>query len=408
MLEHFKILTITHKKTPLKAIGDFALRETESRSIPQHLQSLRRSFGIAEILYLSTCNRVLYCFYGDLDLSAAFVQSFFEAINPDVSPTQTEQAVLRLEGQEAIQHLFEVAASVDSLVVGERQILRQLREAYEFCKKWELTGDNIRLLVQQAVVTAKEIYARTGIGEKPVSIVSLAFRQMMQANLSKEARILLIGAGQTNALVAKFLAKYQFSNVTVFNRNLAKAQELATLVKGNAHPLSDLSQFQSGFDCLIVCTGASDPIITAPIYAQLLKGELEKKIVVDLGIPHNVSSAVVEKFSLRYIEIESLRELAKENLAYREEEVHAAKAIVAAQAKAFPNQLRQRYLVRAIHKVPEEISAIRSKAVKEIFGKEVAQLDDNTRDLIDRMLAYMEKKCIAIPMKAVKDAALLF
>ncbi len=408
MLEYFKILTITHKKTQLKAIGDFALKEAEALSIPQQLQALRQSFGIAEILYLSTCNRVLYCFYDEVELSATFVQQFFQAINPTLTPAQIEHAVLQLEGQAAIQHLFEVAASVDSLVVGERQILRQLREAYDLCKKWELTGDNIRLLVQQAVLTAKEIYARTGIGEKPVSVVSLAFRQMMQANLSKEARILLIGAGQTNALVAKFLAKYQFSKVTVFNRSLAKAEELAAVVKGNAHPLSDLSQFQSGFDCLIVCTSASDPIITTQVYEQLLKGELEKKIVVDLGIPHNVSSAVIEKFPLRYIEIESLRELAKENLAHREEEVHAAKAIVEKQAKSFPAQLRQRHLVRAIQKVPEEISAIRSKAVKEIFGKEVAQLDDNTRDLIDRILAYMEKKCIAIPMKVVKDAALPF
>lgn len=359
---------------------------------------------------MATCNRVLYFFYTeeDFDFNLSFAKNFFQTVNPDISKeylAKVANVAQLLEATDAIEHLYDVAASIDSLVVGERQILGQLREAYDQCYTWGLTGDNIRVAFQQAVVSAKEVYAKTRIGDKPVSVVSLAVRKMLSANVPKDARILLIGAGQTNALVAKFLAKQEFTNVTVFNRSFQKAKELAKLLGGNAHTLTDVKKYTEGFDCLFVCTGAIDPIVTPELYEHLLQGETDHKIVIDLAIPQNVAPEVVENYNLQYIEIEGLRAMAKENLAFREGEVEKAKELLATYVEEFPILFKQRQMERAMSRVPAEIKAVKARALSEVFRKDVEQLDDQTRELLERMMTYMEKKCIAVPMKVAREMA---
>ncbi|MCB0629817.1 MAG: glutamyl-tRNA reductase [Lewinella sp.] len=409
MLEHLKILTVTHKRTNLNEIGDYVLKVDSKELLRQHLQHLHTQFRLEELLYLATCNRVMYCFVTEHPVDSVFTAHFFQKINPELSLQQLEEIdeqVLILEGEEALAHMFDVAASIDSLVVGERQILRQLREAFEECRDWGLTGDLIRLMIQQAVQSAKEVYGNTRIGEKPVSVVSLAIQQLMRTHLPKQARILLIGAGQTNNLVAKFLAKHGFNNVTIFNRSLPKAQEVADLVMGKARLLTELEDYREGFDAMIVCTGSTEAIITPELYAKLLKGESGEKIVIDLAIPNNVARSVVEQFPVHYIEIEGLRNLAKLNLAFREQEIVRAHHLIKKHLIEFPAVLKQRRLELALRQVPEEIKAVKSKAINEVFRKEVEVLDDTTRELLERMLTYMEKKCIGIPMKAAREAVL--
>ena len=247
---------------------------------------------------------------------------------------------------------------------------------------------------------------RPGLGDKPVSIVSLAIQKLLKSNLPKEARILLIGAGQTNALAAKFLAKHHYHNVVVFNRSLDKAEKIAASLGGRALPLQELDQYRDGFDAMIVCTGATKAIIQADIYQKLLAGETDEKVVIDLAIPNNVAQEVVEAFNLNYIEIEGLRQLAKENLAFREQEIVKAKKLLVQFQEEMPSLIQQRKLELAMRQVPEAIKAVKSKALNEVFQKEVETLDDSTRELLERMLTYMEKKCIGIPMKAARELSL--
>lgn len=409
MLDRYKILTVTHKRTDLKNISDFVVRANDADTLKQRLEALKEHFNLGEILYLSTCNRVMYLFETEEELDTLFAGHFFQYINPDLS-LQTirhiDDIVYLYEGAEAIGHLFEVAASIDSLVIGERQILGQLREAYEQCRQWGLTGDYIRLAIQHAVQAAKAVYSQTRIGDKPVSIVSLAVQKLLQAKLPKDAPIVIVGAGQTNQLVAKFLLKHQFEQVTAFNRTLSKAQKLAEPFAGKAFPLTKLPAYRSAFECLIVCTGSTDAVITPELYGDLIGEDDRQKVVIDLSVPHNVDRAVAEQFPVNYIEIEGLRQLAKENLAFREQEVCSAQKILREHVEEFPVHLRQRRLERAMRQVPDEIKAVKSRAMNEVFRKEVEGLDRETRELMERMLAYMEKKCISIPMKAAREIVL--
>ena len=243
MLANYKILTVTHRQTPLKAIGSFVVPHTDDNELQQKLLGLQEELGIEELMYLATCNRVLYFFYDGNSSEEQDVTTFFQAIQPELAADFIQENVQSFCGEKAIDHLFKVAASVDSLVVGEREILRQLRQAYDRSREWGLTGDHLRIAMQQAVLAAKEVYTSTRLGEKSVSVVSLAVKEMLKTGLPKDARILMIGAGQTNMLVAKFLKKYGFENVTVFNRTLARAEQLAAKFQNAAFPLADLENY---------------------------------------------------------------------------------------------------------------------------------------------------------------------
>ncbi len=216
----------------------------------------------------------------------------------------------------------------------------------------------------------------------------------------------MIGAGQTNNLVGKFLAKHQFSNITVFNRTFEKAQQLAKMVEGKALPFEGIRDYNHGFDCLIVCTGATKPVVNNELYKSLLGGETTNKIVIDLSIPHNVDKEVVHSFDLDYIEIEGIKSLATENLAFREKEVVKAKGLIEEAVVTFPMELRQRHLEIALRSIPIEVRAVKQKAFAEVFSKEIQHLDEQSLDLVERMMTYMEKKCIGIPMRVAREAVI--
>ena len=406
MLDGYHLLTLTHRHTALENIG-YAMPFPES--LPERLQQLRSAFGWEELLYLATCNRVMYLFYAPQPLTAELSQAVLTELCPDLTATiieETAAAMQLLHGVDAVRHLLEVASSMDSLVVGEREIIRQLRQAYERSHAWGLTGDHLRLLLRSTIETAKEVYSQTGIGAKALSIVALAFGEMRKTGLPVDARILLVGAGQTNQLFAKFLMKAGYRRVTVFNRTLANAEALAANFAGPALPLDALEHFSEGFDALIVCTAATSALVTPTLYRRLLAGETDSKVVVDLSIPNNVDKAVTKEFPMQFIEIENLKEVAKENLAFRERECEKAAVIIEKRIREYREIWHERQIERALAHIPAEVRAVKERAIYEVYGREFAALPPEQQQLMLKMLDYMEKKCIAIPIKAAKAIAL--
>ncbi|MCB0542345.1 MAG: glutamyl-tRNA reductase [Lewinellaceae bacterium] len=407
MLDGYHILTITHRDAPLELIGQALVPSGDDGEV---LQRLKAHLGWSELLYLSTCNRVMYLFYSQQPVSEETASEALRVIRPDLDENRLLQLRSRmrlLHGAQAVQHLFEVAGSLDSLVVGEREIIRQLREAYDRSHAMRLTGDHLRLLMRFTIETAKEIYSNTGIGEKALSVVALAFAEMQKAGLPKHARILLVGAGQTNTLFAKFLKKGGYHHVTVFNRSIEKAQAAAQLFSaGNALPLDALEHYTEGFDALIVCTGATQAIVTPELYRRLLAGDAARKIVVDLSVPNNVDKDILSDFAVRFIEVEGLRNTARENLAHREREKEKAEAIIAQRIYDYRALWHERQVERSLSHIPDEVRAVKDRAINEVFGKEFAGLDPSAQELMLKMMNYMEKKCVAIPMKAAKAIAL--
>ena len=402
MLQHFHILTLTHRDAKLKEIGALVTAFEGEDRLRDRLSRLRERELVHEVFYASTCNRILLLFTTDRKVDEEFKQSLLAAPIPGL------QRLRHLAGLEAIRHLYEVAGSIDSLVVGERQILGQLRESQVMCREWGLIGDDLRIIINQAVLAAKDIYANTRIGEKSVSVVSLSMQQLQRHAPSRKARILMVGAGQTNVLVTKFLRKQGYCRVTVANRTLERAQQLAAgFEHGRAVTLTELDTYTDSFDVLFVCTAASEAIITPERFEHLLAGEGAKgKIVVDLGVPADVAETTVARYDFTYIAIEHLRALADENMDFRRREVELAHTIIERHLSETETLYQARLIERAMSEVPGQIKAIRHNAVNKVFKKEIEHLDPETRELMDRMMQYMEKRCIGIPMKAAREAVL--
>jgi glutamyl-tRNA reductase len=403
MLQHIHILTLTHRHAKLKEIGTIVAAFEADGLLRERLTDLKDSGRVDEVYYLATCNRISLLFTTDHIVD----QAFRDALLPGAD-VPSVGAMQYLQGMKAIYHLFEVAGSIDSLVVGERQILGQFRESYERCREWGLIGDDLRIVCDRIVLAAKDVYNSTRIGEKSVSIVSLAMHRLQKLHPRPDARILMIGAGQTNLLVTKFLKKAGQQHLTVFNRTQARAQSLSSpFPEGEGLPLSELENYDKGFDVLIVCTGAAEPIVTNGLFHWLLAGEdARDKVVIDLGVPADVAESTVAGHDFEYVGIEQLRALAEENMGFRREEIKRAHGVLHNHLAELETSYRQRMLERAMSHLPAEIKAIKHTAVNQVFARELDKLDPEAQELMHRMMTYMEKRCIGIPMKAAREAIL--
>ena len=208
MLDNYKILTITHHNLNVDEIGHFVVHHEGSEELKSKLIQLKEQTHLEELIYLSTCNRVGFICYSNEEFDLDYIKNFFKVVNPELDEEKLKKInnfVDVYQGSAAVSHLYEVAASMDSLVVGEREIFRQFREAYARSIEFGLVGDNLRMLENSTVKAAKEVYEKTKIGEKPLSIVSLAVQSLLNTGIAKDARLLIVGAGETNTLFAKFL-----------------------------------------------------------------------------------------------------------------------------------------------------------------------------------------------------------
>ena len=402
-MKNFKIIALTHKIAELNEIGRFHL---DTSIQEQTLSLLKQAEGLDELMYLSTCNRVEFLFVTAKRINKKFLTSFFTQFNPSFTAEEISNASMKalvFEGEEALKHLFNVASSIDSLVVGEREIITQVRNSYETCLKQGLCGDVIRLVIKKTIETAKKVYTQTKIAGKPVSVVSLAYRRLKELNVLADARFLIIGAGKTNTAMAQYLKKHKFGNFTVFNRSYPNAEKLASDLRSKAYSINELWGFTGGFDVIITCTGAAEPVITKEIYHSLIGQDIQKKIIIDLALPNDVAPEVVKTYPVNYIEIETLKTIASENLKERQKELKACNIIITQALAEFRQIFKTRMVEKAMKDVPQKVRSIRELAVSTVFAKELSTLDGQSKEVLDKILSYMEKKYISGPMKMAKD-----
>jgi glutamyl-tRNA reductase len=403
ILNRIKLIAFTHKNIDLKEIGRFHL---EDETIAERMKSLKAISGSDELMYLSTCNRVEFLLVNHQEINEIWLNNFFRAFNPAWDTTDVAWAVSYaavFEGDAALRHLFNVASSLDSLVVGEREIITQVRNSYDRCSALGLTGDLLRLAVKKTIEAAKEVYTETQIAKKPVSVVSLAYRRLRELNVKLDSRFLIIGAGVTNNSMAKYLRKHGFTNFTVFNRTLVNAQPLAVELKGTALPLAELRNYTKGFDVIVTCTGSSESIINKDLYKSLSAGDASRKIVIDLAVPNDLDPEVLDSYDVNLIAVNNLQEVARENLLEREKELDACMEIVARNIEEFNAILRERKVEIAMSEVPKKVKEIRDNAINTVFAKDIASLDEASKEVLEKVIAYMEKKYISVPMKMAKE-----
>ncbi len=402
-MEYLKIIAFTHKQIDLKSLGKLVICE---QTLDDRLRNIQSELNIKEIFYVGTCNRVEFVFTAAAELDKSFISRFLHVLDMGLPEEYMENFINNVstyEKEEAFNHLLRTSCSLESLVVGEKEILAQVRKAYDACQKAGFTGDYMRMIMNRVVKTAKEVYTHTNISRNPVSVVSLAYRKLRELNMCGNSRLLIIGAGETNNNIAQYLKKHKYSNFSVFNRTIEKAESLASELNGKAYPLTELANYKDGFDVIITCTGATEPILTTEIYNSLLNGETGKKVIVDLAVPNDTALEVRENFPIHYIEVESLKEVARKNIQERYDELVNAEHIIEENIREFEAVLRQRRVELAMSEVPKKIKEIKEKAVNTVFAEEINSLDDEAKAILEQVISYMEKKYISVPMVMAKE-----
>jgi len=402
-LEYLKVIAFTHHHIDLKSLGKLVICD---QSLDSRLKNLQAELPVSEIFYIGTCNRVEFVFLTKEKTDKEFVTRFLTVLDMGLPPEFMERFldnVTVFENEEAFNHLLRTSCSLESLVVGEKEILAQIRKAYENCRDAGFTGDYMRMIMDRVVKTAKEVYTHTNISKNPVSVVSLAYRKLKELNMCGNSRVLIIGAGDTNQNIAKYLNKHKYSNFSIFNRTLSKAETLAQELNGRAFSLESLETYTEGFDVIITCTGSTEAIINEELYARLLNGDTGKKVIVDLAIPNDVAPAVIHNNPIHYIEVESLKEVARKNIQERYNELVHAEEIISNNITEFFTVLKQRRIELAMQEVPRKIKEIKHTALNGVFAEEISQMDDASREVLERVMNYMEKKYISVPMIMAKE-----
>ncbi len=407
-MQEYKVLTLTHQAVGLRELGQWVLPgENDSDQLRQQLQHIKDELGVDELMYLATCNRITFLFTSPHDIDTKFLQQFFNTAYAHLPQDDVRTFVEKgrvFEGEEAVRHILNVASSLDSMVLGEREIYKQLKDAYQASRDMALSGDSIRLLMERALVTVKRVFNETAIAQKPISVASLAVSGLAQKNTPLQANILMVGAGQTNNLVAKYLHKYGFTNVTVANRSLDNAQALAQRFEGQALTLDQIRDYDGPFDVLIACTGATEPTISYELFHRLAANGGEKhKQVIDLGVPHDVDPELANEDAIDFITVEDVKQVAEQNRAHREREKEKALQIISEDLGEFRVTHKQRQVEKALGAIPNEVSAIRDKALNNVFHKDIEQLDDDSKEVLEKVVNYLEKKYVGIPMSIAKE-----
>ena len=402
-VQEIHVIAFTHKTIGIDDIGKYHLGDGVRE---ERLNSVKNGCGISELMYLSTCNRVEFVLVRDEQPGEDFLNLFFKHFLATENPSDITEALSICSvysGEAALEHIFSVAASLDSLVVGEREIITQVRNAFEESAALGLTGDVIRLVIKKTIETAKAVYTETEIARNPVSVVSLAYRKLRALNVPLNARILVIGSGVTNTAMTRYLRKHGYKSFSIFNRTVANAEKLAAETGGTAYPLTALENYTGGFDVIVTCTGADDAVITPAIYRQLTQGDRSRKVVIDLAVPNDLDPEILNAWDVNLIAVNNLQEVAQENLREREKELDRCTAIITAATEAFRTELKTRRIELAMSHVPNKVKEIRDTAVNTVFAREIEQLDPASRELLDRVLGYVEKKYISVPMKMARE-----
>jgi glutamyl-tRNA reductase len=203
--------------------------------------------------------------------------------------------------------------------------------------------------------------------------------------------------------MSKFFLKHGYTNFVVYNRTLVKAEQLAAELKGIARPLEALPLHAEGFDVLMTCTGSEEPIITESIYRQMLNGDQSRKVIIDLALPNDVATEVTAMPHLRYVDVATLQVTAKENLKLREKEIEKCLTIIDRSMAEFDQMFRERQIEKAMGEIPQQIKAIKELAMNEVFARDLNNMDDSSKEVLQKVIDYFEKKYIGLPMKMAKE-----
>lgn len=392
------ILGINHKTAPV------ALREKVAFSedrLGAALQTLRRELGIAEALILSTCNRTEVYWSGTA--SGSELSQWLERHHGN--DLDLAASLYVHQESRAIEHTFSVASGLDSMVLGEVQILGQLKDAYRIAQESGSTGPILNKLFQAAFSAAKRVRTETRIGANAVSLASAAvsLARRVYEDLSVHT-VLMVGAGDMNALTARHFMSAGIKRMVIANRTLNRAQTLAAELNAHAVALTELDGELAQADIVISCTASPEPLIAKRAVEAAIRARRRRPIfMVDLAVPRDIDPEVAELEDVYLFSIDDLQQLVDENIEQRELAAGGARLLINEEVARFLAESRAQDAGPAIRALRQQAEGIRRQTVEQ--ARRMLAAGKTTDEVIDYLANTLTNRLLHAPTQALRQAA---
>jgi glutamyl-tRNA reductase len=396
----FQLIGLNHRSAPLEVRERFAISESK---LPDAVQLFARHPGIEEGMIVSTCNRVELLARsrnGGSDLRA-FLAEYFK-----IDPHEIDKHLYEYADKDAIRHLFRVTASLDSMVVGEPQVLGQVKEAYAVARAVGTVNSQLDALVTRAFAVAKKVRTETAVGSSAVSVASVAvdLAKKIFGSLSGKT-VMLVGAGKMCELAARHLLAHGAGSIFVYNRTLERAQNLARKFGGQALPWDQLYESADKADIVITSTGAPVAIFKREHGEKFLARRRNRPMFfIDIAVPRDVDPEVNKLDGIFVYDIDDLQQVVSTHVADRGREAQRAEEIVNDEVERFLARMQTLDVVPTIVSLQEHLETIRQAEIDRVRGR-LGELLPEQELAIEAMSRGIINKIMHTPITTLKTAA---
>ena len=400
-------LYCTHQTTPL------AIRERLAFSSPDQLaaaySTLKDRFPDTETVILSTCNRVeLYVArHSDAEpITPPMLAQFLSEVH-GVPLDEFVGELRAATGSEAVRHLFEVISSLDSMVLGEPQIVNQVREAYRIAEAQASCGPIVHALFQGAIRTSSRVRTDTRLAEGKVSIASVAVGDFAKSIFDHfdDKLVLVIGAGEMAEETLRYLKDEGVRDIVVVNRSPERAQRVASEWGGRAVPWSELNSWLGRADVIVSTTGADKPIVDARLFKQVRAANPGRTaFILDLGAPRDFDTSVGDLDDVFLYDIDSLKKTCEENRKARIREIDKARELIDEETAKFMAEYYHRASGEVVSRLMQDWHAVSKEELDRLFNKR-PNLTEQDREQIERTVERIVNKLLHPPLEALKFEA---
>lgn len=390
------LVGLSHRSAPIEVRERVAL---SGDALKGALVELKATAGVQEALVISTCNRVEVYVQAEADAAA---RAFFTTRSPLAADHLYAKA-----GADAVRHLFRVSASLDSMVLGEQQILGQVKEAYGVASAAQSAGSYISRLCNHAFATAKRVRTETEIGRGTISMSQVAVELVEKIFGDLKGRaILLAGAGKMGTLSAKALASLGADRILVTNRSEDRGRALATQVNGQFRDWAELDRLLVESDVVIVSTGAPTYVLTREMLARAMKARRHRSIVlIDLAVPRNVDPGCAELGDVYAYDVDDMQKVVDSTQEARKGEALRAEAIIEAEVLAFSRERETRAALPVLIQLRRRAEAIARAEAARTLAVAGAHLDERGRRSVEAMAQAIVNKLLHLPTVRLKESA---
>ncbi len=397
-----RMIGCSHRNAPISVRERLAFSSEQNRDA---LEAIRRRFPSSEAVLLSTCNRTeLYLATENGAVPSLEEVADFLGTFRDLDPAEIVEHLQQRADAEAIRHLFQVASSLDSMVVGEAQILSQVKQAYQLATEQDGAGPLSHAVFQAALRVARRVAGETAIHQRRVSIPSVAVADFAQQIFERfdNKNTLVIGAGEMGEETLLYLKEQGARDVTVINRNPERATELAARWEGVAVEWDGLPDALAAADLVISTTSSTEPIVTLDGFREVETSRRERPLfILDLAVPRDFDPRIADRAEVYLYSIDDLRQACDRNRRERDKELPAAARIIEQETARFMRDLHHRVTGPVIRQLRQGMQESRDEELRRLFNK-LPDLDDRARDEINQSFDRLVNKVLHPPLESLR------